>query len=1045
MSEFPTTVDLKGASELSTDELLSVIELERERRWAAGDRVPIEEYLRTHPAVAEGEPAVRLVYGEFLIRERAGERPALEEYQHRFPALAERLAQQIELHHAVGGSSDDETKVSGGKPTIPNRAVGMPEIAGFEILGELGRGGMAVVYRARDTKLNRIVALKVIKSGSFPGDDEVSRFQTEAEVVARLRHPHIVQIFEVGNAAGMPYMALEFVSGGTLAHKLRETPLSPRAAAELTELLARALEVAHGAGVIHRDLKPGNILLAEDGSPRVADFGLAKRTDVPDGHTHSGAILGTPSYMAPEQAAGQVKELGPGVDVYALGAILYECLTGRPPFKESSVVETLTQVCTRDPVPPSRLLLRLPSQLEAVCLKCLEKSPARRYASAGALADDLRRWLDGKPTLARPVGMFSRGWKLIRRNPVIATATVITTLALLVGVAVAWVSQVSRLKADAKVALADAESERLAALTAKAEAGKIKAEEGEKLQAEERKSAEQRAELGRRANYSRLLGVADRFWEAGSIALAEDSLDECPSDLRGCEWHFRRRRNNPDSLTFRATSNEVGSLAISPGGKLILTGSGAIKNLDQPPGTVDVWNAATRAQLDMPNPVTRYAAVGGAMMVAGLPPQRHTRPVCSVAFQPGGSTFVSASRGTNVIGVLAMLPAAFSQKSGEILVWDATSRQVRFSIRDALGPVAFSADGKRFAACTTGRLARVWDVTGTEWKELPALAAYPGGIKAVALSPDGRQLAVAGYHVASLTPGQTQVSYELGVYDLTTGQKIPTGPKHDGVIECVAFSPDGRTLVAGCEDGIVRQWDLTTGQLGARLHGHKNAVLEIAFSAGGKWLATGSRDQTVRLWDWKEGAELRTFRGHDGPVWTVAFAPTETGEMLVSGGGDGVVRTWNPQRNPSVLELTGHQGMINSLALSPDRPLLATVCRREALVRVWNLETGRQVTEPMSALAERVAFGPGGLLATAGGLAGSFPGQLILWDATTGKTKFNLTGHKKYVTAIAFSPDGRRLASAAGDPMSAEAEEVKVWDTATGKELFAFRPRVGMT
>ena len=508
------------------------------------------------------------------------------------------------------------------------------------------------------------------------------------------------------------------------------------------------------------------------------------------------------------------------------------------------------------------------------------------------------------------------------------------------------------------LALADAESERLAALTAKAEAEKVKAEEGEKLQAEERKSAEQRAELGRRANYSRLLGVADRFWETGSIALAEDSLDECPSDLRGCEWHFRRRRNNPDGLTFRATSNEVGSLAIQSRRETHPDGERCcIKNLDQPPGTVDVWNTPRPGHaFDMPNPVTRYAAVGGAMMVAGLPPQRHTRPVCSVAFQPGGSTFVSASRGTNVAGVLAMLPAAFSQVNGELLVWDATTRQVRFSIRDAVGPVAFSADGKRFVACSAGRLARVWDVTGTEWKELPALAAYPGSIKAVALSPDSRQLAVAGYHVESLTPGQTQVSYELGVYDITTGQKILTGPKHDGVIECVAFSPDGRTLVAGCEDGVVRQWDLTTGQQGARLRGHKNAVLEVAFNAGGKWLATGSRDQTVRLWDWKEGAELRTFRGHDGPVWTVAFATTETGEMLVSGGGDGVVRTWNPWRDTSVLELTGHQGMINSLALSPDRPLLATVCRREARVRVWNLETGRQVTEPMSAFA-----GTGGL------------------------------------------------------------------------------------
>jgi WD40 repeat protein len=1023
MNELPETVASGRTGAPPPEELLPEIEAERERRWSEGARVPVEEYFRAHPALAEGELALRLVYGEFLLRERAGEAPSLEEYQRRFPALAARLEQQIALHRALGVSAGDETKVSACKPVLPERPVGVPAVPGFEILGELGRGGMAVVYRARDTKLNRVVALKLIKSGSLPGTDEVRRFRIEAQAVARLHHPNIVQIFEVGDVGDMPYMALEFVPGGTLAQKLRESPLAPRAAAELTQLLARALGVAHRAGVIHRDLKPGNILLAEDGSPRVADFGLAKHVENPDGNTHTGAILGTPSYMAPEQASGNVSAITSAVDVWALGAILYECLTGRPPFKESSVIETLTQVCSRDPVPPSRLLLRVPSELEAVCLKCLEKDPERRYHSAAALADDLQRWLAGKPTLARPVGVLSRCWKLVRRNPVISTAGAVTLMAVLLGAAGVmwyWIQ------------------------AARERAFRAEAELREQAEIQERRAAEQRAELGRRAEYSRLLGVADRFWQASSIPLSEEALDDCPADLRGCEWHYRRRRNNPGGVGFRAAWDEVASVAISDDGKLIVTGSGDSLRPDAP-GTIGLWNAVNGMRDgNVAEPRAALLAVGGAMVSGGLPSTTHTGPIASVAFQPGGATFVTASRSTDVQGILKQDVAAFAKLGGELIVWDTNTRMARSRIPGAAAPAGFSANGKRFAACTQGRIARVWDVNGTEWKELPALAAYPGRSAALALSPDGQRLAVAGYHVTSLAAGSTRISYKLEVYDLATGQKLPNGPAHNGSVECVAFSPDGRTLAAGCEDGVVRQWDLVSGQERARLHGHSNAVTALAFSSDGKWVATGGRDQTVRLWDRNEGTELRTYRGHSGPVWALAFGSTGTGAVLVSGGGDGIVRVWDPARSPDALELPGHGGMVLAVAFSPDRPYLATACRKDAKVRVWNVETGSEVVDPLPARAERIAFGPNGLLASAGGTQGDQPGELIVWDVVARKERFTLIGHKKYVTAIAFTPDGHRLFSAAGNPYGGEAEEVKVWDMTTGKELFAFRPPVGL-
>jgi tRNA A-37 threonylcarbamoyl transferase component Bud32 len=291
------------------------------------------------------------------------------------------------------------------EPTLPphgvagDAAVQLPPTdspPGYEIVAELGRGGMGVVYKARQVRLNRLTALKMILAGRHAGEADLSRFRKEAEAVARLHHQHVVQIYEVGDHKGLPYLSLEYCAGGSLERKLRGTPMPPGEAAALVEALARAMQAAHDKGIIHRDLKPANVLLTEDGTAKVSDFGLAK-TLGEAGQTASGAILGTPSYMAPEQAGGRGKEVGPATDVYALGAILYECLTGRPPFRAATPLDTILQVVTDEPVPPSLLQPRVPKLLEDICLKCLQKSPARRYPSARLLADDLRQSQAGDP------------------------------------------------------------------------------------------------------------------------------------------------------------------------------------------------------------------------------------------------------------------------------------------------------------------------------------------------------------------------------------------------------------------------------------------------------------------------------------------------------------------------------------------------------------------------------------------------------------------------------------------------------------------------
>jgi serine/threonine protein kinase len=345
---------------------------------------------------------------------------------------------------------DEDTGVI---PAPPLRRPGGPDVPGYEVLEELGRGGMGVVYKARQVKLNRLVALKVILAGAHASETERRAFRAEAEAVARLQHPGIVQVYEVGDSDGTPYLVLEYVAGGSLADRLDGTPLPPRDAAGLLRSLADAVHYAHGQGVVHRDLKPANVLLTagrgpeasaltpadapapcsrlDGAAPKVTDFGLAKRLDLSVGRTQSGAVVGTPSYMAPEQAAGKAKQAGPAADVYALGAILYECLTGRPPFKAATPLDTLLQVVSDDPVPPRQLQPKVPRDLETICLKCLAKEPRKRYASSGELAEELRRFQAGEPIHAQPVPGWERALRWAKRQPAAAALLAVSLAAAL--------------------------------------------------------------------------------------------------------------------------------------------------------------------------------------------------------------------------------------------------------------------------------------------------------------------------------------------------------------------------------------------------------------------------------------------------------------------------------------------------------------------------------------------------------------------------------------------------------------------------------------
>jgi tetratricopeptide (TPR) repeat protein len=484
----------------------------QESDWDRGERPLVEELLAAHPTFAESPNAVlELICNEVVLREEHGERPSLSEYRDRFPELAEPLRVQWEVDRALfsrrsaaraGGtvarpplepgatvarprdgapagtvaqSPDQRAKVDADAPRARRGAAGHP-VGRYRVEAVLGRGGMGVAYRAWDPDLKRLVAVKMLRAADAD-ESEIARFRIESEAIARVRHPNIVQVFDVGEEAGQPFFAMEYCAGGSLAGRLKTGPFAPTEAAGVVEQIARGVDAAHKQNIVHRDLKPANVLLSHDptaqpvagtstaaggatapgssasGSPagapagpgpvvyKVTDFGLAKALDADEGYTRSGAILGTPCYMSPEQAFGQGSKVGPAADVYALGAILYECLTGRPPFQGATVPDTLDQVRAREPVPVRQLQPAVPVDLETIALKCLQKDAAKRYPSAADAADDLRRYLDGRPILARPVGAAERAWRWCRRNKLVAglIAGVFAVFALgLTGTTIMW-------------------------------------------------------------------------------------------------------------------------------------------------------------------------------------------------------------------------------------------------------------------------------------------------------------------------------------------------------------------------------------------------------------------------------------------------------------------------------------------------------------------------------------------------------------------------------------------------------------------------------
>jgi serine/threonine protein kinase len=415
--------------------------------WNRDEPNSVEFYIAQVPPLRHDVDAILdLIYQEYIIRRERAENPDPAEFCTRFPDVAEPLMLQFGVHAAIEPTTERRGHSVPASNAMPEP---LEEIGGYEIMRVLGRGGMGVVYQARDLELGRIVAIKTIAQGRYATPDQRERFRAEALAIARLRHPGIISIHAIAEYESQPYLSLEFAAGGNLAQKLVEKPVAAREAAELLETLGRAVHAAHLAGIVHRDLKPSNVLLTAEGKPKISDFGLAKLLDADSERTVSGQIMGSPSYMAPEQAEGRAKQVGPSADIYALGAILYHALTGRPPFLCEFPLETLKLVSSADPVLPRQLRPDIARDLESICLKCLEKRPTDRYVTADELAEDLRRFLDGRPILARPVSLAGRTWRWCRRNPWVAGLSAAVFTVLVAGTIVSTLLAIRAVRAEA--------------------------------------------------------------------------------------------------------------------------------------------------------------------------------------------------------------------------------------------------------------------------------------------------------------------------------------------------------------------------------------------------------------------------------------------------------------------------------------------------------------------------------------------------------------------------------------------------------------------